>query len=416
MRKDSPPVILLLGNYRPTLTLARDLKQRGYRVIVSSLGCDRSCRHSNAVSQIWDHSSLKTDLNLFAQELRELAAKSPNLEAIFPVSEEYVRVFAERAELFVGLPPIVTMASQLVKTCLDKSALMQLAIANDITTAPFAISRDRREFAKVVERIGFPLIIRPEDSTKRLGGQKALIVDSNDELSACAADLAPQSQSLLIQQKFTGVRHNVYFAAFDGTMTRCLHAVIERTDNPNDTGLAVRGRTISTDNQIVEDTSRLVGALAYTGIGCAQFLVNEQTGETSFLEINPRIAGNHALPEFAGLKLAEFMIQLCVSKTPDLSPITGRAGIRYGWISGDLMGAKVAYLRNQIGKAGLFVWFLKALANAATTDVHMVFSKSDPMPSIYALIAFLPRVARWRVSAGLASIAQTEGKIAEQPK
>ncbi len=47
---------LLLGNYRPALTLARTLSANGYKIMVGTHGCDYCCEHSRFVSQMWDHS------------------------------------------------------------------------------------------------------------------------------------------------------------------------------------------------------------------------------------------------------------------------------------------------------------------------------------------------------------------------
>ncbi|MCY6380426.1 hypothetical protein [Hoeflea prorocentri] len=390
------PVALLLGNYRPSLTLARDLQRKGYRVVVSSHGCERGCQYSRAVSDIWDHAPLEATPDRFAQELQMFHKDNPNLAVIFPVAEEYVRLIAEHENSFEGLPPIATVDAATVRKCLDKPYMMQLSHSCDVPTAPFSTSSNTEQFYSAMETVGFPLIVRPSDSTKRIDGAKALFLNSAAEAEQAFKDFSLGYQDLLLQQKFEGVRHNVYFAAHDGVVKRCLHAVIDRTDSPDGTGLAVEGRTLPAGHPLVDQTCSLVRALGYTGIGCAQFLFDEVTEQSSFLEINPRIAGNHALPEFAGLELGTFMLDLALGRKPGAGSEQGRAGIRYCWTSGDLMGAKVSYLRGEVSLRETVTWIIRALSVGFRSDVHMVFSVSDPAPALHALWDVVPRLARWK--------------------
>ncbi|MDJ0612931.1 MAG: hypothetical protein QNJ29_04590 [Rhizobiaceae bacterium] len=389
--------ILLLGNYRPSLVMARKFNALGYKVVVGTHGCERLCQFSSCVSEMWDHSSLNEGASRLAEELNEYANQNPELYAIFPVSEEYVRIIAENEELFLNLPHIVTMKSDLVKRCLDKTFMLDLASANNVDTAEFACTRGMGEALKASrDRVGFPLIARPKDSTQRIDGNKAVCINDENEMVAFFRRNNLEHQTLLLQRKFLGKRHNVYFAAFDGKITRVLHAVIDRTDKADDTGLAVEGRTLEATGPIIEQTERLVGALNYSGIGCAQFLVNETTGASSFLEINPRIAGNHALPEHVGLDLAGFNLERVVNGKSDTKHIIGTSGLKYCWTTGDLMGAKVAFLKGEVGLTSLIRWIGRALLTSIRSDVHMVFSFRDPSPALHALWNFVPRLTRWR--------------------
>ncbi len=395
--------VLLLGNYRPSLTLARKLKKRGYNIIVSSHGCDKSCDFSNAVSEIWDHSPLTSSPDLFIEEIYNFIDRRPDIVAIYLVAEEYVRLIAEHEDRFRPFPDIISMPAKVIKNCLDKHYMMKLALENDVPTAPFASVSGLKEFTQVAEDFGFPFVIRPIDSTKRLDGKKAIFIEDKQTFTDVIDTLKSEKIELLVQKKFTGKRRNIYFACEDGTLVKCLHAVINRTDSIDDTGLAVDGVTLSTNSELVEQTKRLLVALNYTGIGCAQYLVDCQTGETSFLEINPRIAGNHALPEYAGLELGSYLFDQARGKLPDQTPFMAKAGIHYCWTSGDLMGTKIAYLRGEINIASATKRCFQAVLSGLKSNVHMVFSLSDPKPGLMALWNVVPRIARWKSPEPLSS-------------
>lgn len=391
------PLILLLGNYRPSLTLARDFEARGFQVSVGSHGCDRLCQYSRSVAFIWEHSPLNCGPEVFSTELKRYVSKHPELVAVVPVAEEYVRLLAENEAMFDGLPPVVSMDPQLVTQCLNKEFMLDLAKSIGIPTAPYAYTTGLPGALRASsEEVGFPVIIRPKDSTKRINGNKAVCASDKDELSYCINSHDLHNQALLLQRKFEGKRHNVYFAAVNGKVCRCLHAVIDRTDKKDDTGLAVEGRTLSTDHKLVRQTQKLLNALDYTGIGCAQFLADQESGDTSFLEINPRIAGNHALPELAGLKLGWFNFERIVYNKVSPDVIMAPEGLRYCWLTGDLMGAKVSFIRREIGVSSLFGWVTRAIFASLKADLHMVFSYRDPYPAIKGMWALVPRIARWR--------------------
>ncbi|GBE13485.1 MAG TPA: hypothetical protein ENH42_00060 [Desulfobacteraceae bacterium] len=389
--------ILLLGNYRPALTLARTLSANGYKIIVGTQGCDHCCEHSHFVSQMWDHSDCTEHASLFLKELDHFSKVQPALAAIFPVSETYVRFFAENSRHLPGLPPVIMMDKLLVKKCLDKLFMMQLAKERCIPMAEFTVARTADELDMALDQLGLPVVIRPLGSVSRLNGEKAIIVRNKTELDFLDIDWQQNREGLLLQKEFSGIRHNIYFAAYEGRIVRYLHAVITRTDRTDGTGLAVDGITVEPDVELRRQTNSLVKALNYSGIGCAQYLVNESTRETSFLEINPRIAGNHAVPEHAGLELGKFLLDLVLTGKPDLTPYTGPAGIRYSWMSGYLVTIKTSLGNGEISIGEALRRWRSAITSALGADVHMMFSWSDPLPGLNALwVAIPPLWRRWR--------------------
>lgn len=383
--------IVLLGNYRPTLVLARVLSKRGYRVIAGLEGCDGGAEHCRFVDEIWDHPELAVGPEIFAAALKAFV-KENNVSVVFPVSEEFVRFFQEHPGASPSGTIVAMVDPQLVKKCLDKVYILELAAANGVPTAPFTKVGSLDQLKVAVEHTGFPVVIRPEDSTKRLNGKKALFATNADELDRKLSLQPTRKGNLIVQRKVLGRRHNLYFAAYSGQLFQYLHALILRTDNPDGSGLAVDGITIPPMPDLRSYTEKLVTALDYTGIGCAQFLVDEATGAISLLEINPRIAGNHAVPEFAGLNLSTVLIELAAGRELDTTPIEGKAGIRYVWTCGDIEAAKNAWKRSEIGHYDAICWAVRALLTALKADLHMTCSWADPMPGLVAFMRLFPNI------------------------
>ena len=314
----SGETVLLLGNYRPTIILARVLSKKGFTVICGREGCDGGAQYCRYVDELWDHPRVSNDAEKFLIALRDFLAKRPEISVVYPVSEEFVRLLADNHETLPAGPAYAMVRPATVAQCLDKAGMMNLAVGCGVPTAPFEIVGESKRFTEAVGRIGIPLVIRPEKSTDRIDGKKAFHFNGQADIADTCRDALRAGQRLLLQRKAEGRRHNLYFGAVNGKLVRYLHALILRTDMLDGTGLAVEGVTIEPDPKLRDYAERLIGALGYTGVGCAQFLVDEATGSVSFLEINPRIAGNHAVPEAAGLGLSTLPIDLCRNPALDV--------------------------------------------------------------------------------------------------
>ena len=380
------PAVLLLGNYRPTLPLSEMFSRRDMHVIAGSEGCDHCAEYSRFVSEIWDHPKV-ADAKRFLSALTKLLGERPEIGLVVPVEEAFVRFFAKHK---TGLPEHVHIAMvdpQLAQTCLDKVALLNIAGDADIPVAPFRLVDSVDGMRAALDALSYPCVVRPEESSNRLYGHKALTVQSDQDRDRWFATWPAEQRALLVQRKVGGIRHNCYFAAQAGRISRYLHAIIVRTDRLDGSGLAVEGRTIAPDPSILEYSRKLVSELGYTGIGCIQYLVDEERGETHLLEINPRIAGNHVIPEYCGLGLAEFLVD---GAGGDIR--FGRPDVRYSWVAGDLEGFKSELLRGALGPGQALKWLGRIVGNAVRSDVDVMLNARDPLPGIVNLLDVIPGV------------------------
>lgn len=382
---------LLLGNYRPTLVVARELKRSGFRIMSGLDGCDRGAELSRFVDEVFDHPSVVQDKASCLASIAKLLSQRSDITCVFPVSEEYVRLFAEARPVMPNHATVASVPAELVSTCLDKRQMMTLAQDHGVPIAQFAEVSGIDALNEQANTIGFPLVVRPADSTKRLAGEKAVTIADGTELAHHFARWPSGQKALLLQKKAKGIRHNFYFAAVSGEIRRSLHAIITRTDRIDGSGLAVDGVTVTPDADLARYTASLTQALAYSGVGCAQYLVDELSGEVSFLEINPRIAGNHAVPDYCGLELGLFLYDLCNGADVVSDPIrVGRAGVRYSWLAGDLNGLKSSLKRREIDAAGAWRWLKALVATMRASDLDMMLNRRDLLPGLATLADVIP--------------------------
>ncbi len=393
-KSSSQPAILLLGNYRPAVVIARALAPLGYRIVLGLQGEEHGVRFSRFVSETWDHPELSRTV-AFQSELKGYLHRNPQITSVLPVTEEFVNAFARQD---ISLPEGVVLASpsnDVVTTFSDKVGALELAKRLSVSTLPFAIVEDYADLISQAAAIGYPLTIRPLGTTARLFGRKALILANSRELRT-ELKAWPQGHARLLLQRFAeGTRHNVYFAAECGRLIGVSESKINRTNNVDGTGLAVDGQTLAPTSELLEGTRRLVAATRYTGIGLAQFIVDPQSGDTCFLELNPRVSGSHAVPERAGLPLSRWAVELAEAGPGSDQASTdctfGRCDIRYVWTSGDLLALKTSLMDRNISLSQVPGLLFKIARSALSANTHMIWRWDDPLPALATLLGCLPR-------------------------
>lgn len=385
---------LILGNYRPSYILAKKLKERGFRVVCTMDGYERGAEASRYVDSLWQHTALDGKPEELQPVLAEFLANHSEIDLVCPVTEPLIKAFAKGTLTVPGNVQLVSMAGELVQTCLDKKTMLDLATRLQIPLAPFATTRSGDALFENAGKIGFPLVIRPLSSQHRLDGQKARTVDTMQELQESWDRWQNETTDLLIQAKAAGKRDNIYFAAKEGKIIRYLHAKITRTDQPDGAGLAVEGKTIRPCPELKRHTETLVAELGYHGIGCAQYLVDEKSGDICFLELNSRIAGNHALPDHCGLDLSGCLLDLTTDTAFDDAVISGTEGISYSWLPGELEGIKQNVRRGLLSLRDVPSAIFGAFACFRRSDIDIAITRSDPLPGLFTLLDSLPLIGR----------------------
>lgn len=386
--------VLLLGNYRPTLWVARALAKAGWRVIVSRGGGEGCAEYSRDVSEAWDHPDPAAAPAHFMAALSQFLAERPEVGVVYPVGEEFLACVAQHRS---QLPDSITLAAvspEIFAICQNKVAMLEQAKACGLGLEPFRVVESYDGLISASREIGYPIVLRPLTPGLWFGDNKAL--DCADEAALRQAlPIWPRGQQrLLLQKKAKGVRHNVFFAAKSGRLIRTLETRILRTDRFDGTGFAVEGESVKPSPVLTADTEALVASLDYTGIGLAQYILDEETGQRCFLELNPRIAGSHSICEHFGMGLSELAIDLAPDapiQAPD-EEFTYAAGVRYAWTYGDIRGLHRALANREIGIGGASRWLLDMGLALLKSANHMTWQWRDPLPSIMLFMKLLPGV------------------------
>ena len=396
---------LLLGNWRATVTAARQLSRLGYRVVLGSEPNAYYADASRFIDEVWHSPALAAGSAQFRDALLAFLDRTPDLSVIMPMHESALdTVAAMEAELKsrvrLAMPP-----ARVIEICHDKYAWLRLARDAGVRCPPFGAASDLPQLATLAAQVCYPVVIRPTELGKRLGMRKAVTLLHDVDLRAAFPTWPEGVSELLVQRRFSGDRYNVYFAARSGQVLCEQHSKSLRTDRVDGTGQTVEGISIAPIAELTGELEKVVSRMSYTGIGNAQFLFDPANGGSCFLEINPRFGASYAFIEKAGLELTQLAVELADA---DMNPVVAapRAfdeGTRFVSTFSDLAGLTYSLAKGEIGVGGAFRWLGAALRAAFRSDVHVTWSLNDPLPAI--------AVPVWRLTRSVA-----KGKSVLEPR
>lgn len=375
--------VLVVGNYRPTLSVVRSLARAGYSVAVAREPWTSFAERSKAAKEAVDLPAVE-DERAFVGAIGAFLRRRPDIRFVFPVRGLALMHLSRRRD---ELPPGVVVAAppaRLVELCDDKLAMLRLAEEIGLPQPPHALVEDYGALRREARAVGFPLVVKPAVAELKLFGEKAVICETEAALERALPGWPEGHASLLLQGFARGLRHNLHFAARDGELLRCLDAVSLRTQRPDGTGLTVEGISVPLAPNLEAWCRELVRRLDYTGIGCLQFIVDPDTGQAAFLENNPRLAAGYAIAQHCGLDmpLAAVRLAACEPWPDDAGSFTYPSGRRFAWTQGDLGGLRLALRQGDIDRAGAARWLLAALRSAVRADFHLTWRRDDPWPTL----------------------------------
>lgn len=211
----------------------------------------------------------------------------------------------------------------------DKGSARQVALAADVPVAQGIEITDPGDARALGEELGFPLLIKAIHGG---GGRGIRLVTNGDELETLAPQAAAEAETafgngaLYLERYYGRARHvevqmfgdgegnSWIFGDRDCSVQRRHQKLIEECPAP---GLSDARRKVLHDS-----SRRLVAALRYRGAGTVEFLVDTETDDVVFLEVNARIQVEHPVTEEAfGVDLVAAQLLLALGKDPQLPEV-----------------------------------------------------------------------------------------------
>jgi len=396
--------VLVLGNYRQALTVIRSLGRAGYHVIAGIEGTQPFIGYSRYTAEVWQHPSVDTEESDFVAALNDLLDKNADGLLIYPTGDNQISCIARnigqlRNSIAVVMPDSVTALN-----CQNKSHVYELNQQLGIPQPEFGKAFSYPELRSIVERIGYPCVIKPNDSFAPFFGEKAIIVRSAEQVTASIPDWPAGHENLLVQTYAQGDRHTCHFVAVGGDILAYFEYRILRTDRQDGTGYLVEGISVEPTPRLRDYCQALAGKLEYDGVGSVQFLVDDTSDSVNFLEINPRLGASCALPYYCECDLPKMAVAVAeyVMGTRPERP-TGNseypAGKRIAWIMGDIRAMLGDWRAGKLNAATSMSRMRKMLVAFLRADCHATWSWKDPKPTavIYArlMISIFAKMKRF---------------------
>ncbi len=385
-RTRSAQTVLVIGEYRQTVTVVRSLARAGLRVTLGCAESDSPTKFSRHVSSVWLYDWTSADR--FAEQVESYLRTHPH-DFVFTVGESPLRRMIKVAPRLEALATWVNPEPATIARCFDKCALYTLTPSLGIPTPPWRRYTYRADWQASAREMGFPVVVKRVDSSADVQGRKAVLCRSDAQLDAFLNTLAadPDPGSLVLQKYQPGVRHNCHVAFANGRLIAFFQQKVLSTDELDDTGIGTAGISVPPCERLRSHCERLGAALGYTGIGCIQFLVDDDTADVGFLEFNARMDSTAALPYRLGydypllaVRLAQFRRGLRPPPEPVTQPY--RIGETYHWLLGDLWAFIGEARGRRLPPAALAARALR-MARLGLTSHHLTFEWRDPLPTLH---------------------------------
>jgi len=374
--------VLLLGDSRMAFPIAKALHKQGLRVSAGVSIYSNYLEWSRYVSQTFAHPSTDAGTDAALPVILDWLDAHPEIDVIQPVSESASRLILRHRATFQRYAELIMPASETVKLCANKGEVFRLCDKLEVPLAPYDRVHSLEALFDAGRSIGFPLIVKPSIVDAELFGRKAIVAQSEQDLRDVFSNWPGMHPELIIQKFVKGPRVSVIFSAQSGKLLKAAAISAPRTHEDDGTGYTTLGVTIAPTTVIQDATERLVSALDYDFTGCAQFIVDPDTGETTFMEINPRTSLAR-IAEAAGVAHSMLGFRQALGETicDQGDPWDTKIGVRYVWTKGDLMRLKRGVT------SGAKTWSdalleLPVLMLDAGRAHHAIFDPGDPMPMI----------------------------------
>lgn len=399
------PGLLIVDHNRASLAAARAFAGLGYDVVLGVSGYCDFADLSRFVSETIAFPDIAEAPEAALAALERIARDRPDITAVISIDETGTRLFARASERLPRRLTIYGAKPEVVNAIQDKEQAAAFAERLGLPVAPRIVVETLEDLHAAGRDIGAPLVVRPVESNHDLYGQKVLVFRELDAFFRTTQHWPEEGHSRLMVQRFNpGRRRNIAFNAIHGRLHSAVDMRVLATTAGDASGYGTLVETVEPHPALAEYAGRIAEELGYHGFGCPQFLVDEASGEITFLEINPRLDANVKLAQrvMPYIEYGAGIIDQRITE-PLNAPWAYRRGERLFWIKGENQTLRRLLSRKQYAA---FAARAALILPRALTSGHALFSPDDPMPALAShlnpMMKCLPAIMRPRFATAAA--------------
>ncbi|WWC72587.1 acetyl-CoA carboxylase, biotin carboxylase subunit [Kwoniella pini CBS 10737] len=331
--------ILIANRGEIACRIIRTARKLGVKTVAVYSEADKDCIHVKMADEafcIGPAPSTESYLNI---DKILAVAKATGAQAIHPgygfLSES--SVFAERIKdsglIFIGPP------TSAIKSMGSKRESKEIMIAAGVPCVPGYHGSDQSSEAllKGAEQTGYPLLIKP---THGGGGKGMRIVRDpksfQDELESAKREAIKSfsNDEVLLERWLEKPRH-VEVQVFADTLGGCValwerDCSVQRRHQKIIEEAPAPGLSPELKKDLAEKAVAAAKAVDYVGAGTVEFIMDAETGEYFFMEMNTRLQVEHPVTEMVtGIDLVEWQLSVAAGNplplTQDQIPCIGHA-------------------------------------------------------------------------------------------
>jgi carbamoylphosphate synthase large subunit len=340
---ESGRVLVLDGDTRAGLEIARRLHRLGERVVIASSEERASGMRTSAAESVLVLPDPRTAFDAYADGIvASLDAGDVVMcsgeRALAALRARRGEIAARGASAAIASEPALTIAGSKELT-LERAAAIGIDCPRSLPVCT------PEEVLDGAEELGYPVVVKPLASWRALpggGGETVAPMLAHDRpgLQKIAHRLVRPDAPALLQQVATGVRETHKLLRQDGRTIARLVMLAERCWPPLG-GSSVMRVTVAPPVDSYALALALVADAGVEGVSEVEFR-RDAAGRPLLMEINARLSQSVALAHRAGVELAQ--LQLRWARGERLEPVPDyRRGVRLGWPAGEarLLAASV---------------------------------------------------------------------------
>ena len=333
-RAKSGAVLVLGGDMRMVLAIARSLGRRGLRVHVGWCEDGDPALYSRYVTRAHHLPPYVRGDNAWKVALGRLM-ESEDFDLVVPATESAAFVLQRHQSELAHKDRILLLSDHAFQVVYDKLRTYRLAESLGVPVPSTRLLQGDTVPEDLLGELSFPVMVKPCSSVRdadQIDKHFVAKVRAAEELQAYVRYLSRQGAQILLQEHVEGTGVGVEVLADGGEILVAFqHERIHETTGHG--GTYRKSTAVQAD--LLRAASKLIQALDYTGVAMIEFRVQRDTGAWRLLEINGRFWGSLPLAVAAGADFPYYPYQLLVEGERRF-PRHFRLGVRSRSLSNDL--------------------------------------------------------------------------------
>jgi predicted ATP-grasp superfamily ATP-dependent carboligase len=365
-------VFITDGHSRAAIQIVRSLGEKGIDVFAGEYYKTNPTFFSKYVKKRLVYPKPDIHPNEFIDAVYDFAVKN-EVEVILPVVDDCLLLLSKHRKKFEPEIKIPYAEYDKLMVGRDKAKTIELARKLGISH-PKTIIAENPDLDFVKEEIGFPLILKPRESS---GTRGIAFVEGEEFLKKSFSEVKERYGAPMIQEFIPYGGACGVGLLFNKGKVKAKFSYKRIRSYPVSGGPSTLRESIIYP-EIEEYAIKMLEYLKWHGPAMVEFRVDAKTGEPKLMEINPRYWGSLRLPIYAGVDFPYLHYKLAINGNID-PVLKYKLGVKARWfLFGDLL-----WFLEQKNKLKIAPDFFKMKRKNMTYDI---ISMRDILPSIGSLL------------------------------